>query len=606
MLSSSPLSPKKKAFLTGTLLLTGAGLACRVLGFFYRIFLSRTIGAGGLGLYHMLHPVFGICFALCAGSVQTALSQYIAAHRDQGRAIFRTGLLLSLALSLALAALISGNARLLSVYVLLEPRCAPYLPLMAVAVPFAALHACINGYYYGMEQSRIPACAQVAEQTIRMVLVWLLARAWIAQGRTITVLLAVAGHLIGEAGAAAFTLGCLWIFPPERKGKEGDGDKEPLGLGKGQSDAGLAGLGREQSDSGLTGLGREQSDVGLTGLGREQSDAGLARRGRDSDSVQPSSGRKRLGLDDGLPIGIKHSDGRQSFLYPAAPLLALALPLMGNRLILNLLAGAEAVWIPNCLHLSGLSVSDSIALYGVLTGMAMPFILFPSAITNSLAVLLLPSVARDQAEGRDHSIAASISLALRSSLYMGILCIGIFTVFGDTLGTGVFHDKNAGVFIQILAWLCPFLYLTTTLGSILNGLGHTRITFLQNAASLLVRLGFVVFGIPRFGILAYLWGMLASEILLALLHLRSLSRRIPFVWDAGDMIVRPVLFLILTIGIHYFTQSRFSGDPALPFLLDTAIQIGFFCFCYTGLLALSHQTTRFRGSSLFTPRDRRS
>ena len=44
------LTPRKKAFLTGTLLLTFTGLICRILGFFYRIYLSRTIGAEGLGL----------------------------------------------------------------------------------------------------------------------------------------------------------------------------------------------------------------------------------------------------------------------------------------------------------------------------------------------------------------------------------------------------------------------------------------------------------------------------------------------------------------------------------------------------------------------------
>ena len=51
MLFCSDLSEKKRAFLTGTLLLTAAGFLCRLLGFFYRIFLSRTIGAEGLGIY---------------------------------------------------------------------------------------------------------------------------------------------------------------------------------------------------------------------------------------------------------------------------------------------------------------------------------------------------------------------------------------------------------------------------------------------------------------------------------------------------------------------------------------------------------------------------
>ncbi len=81
MISISELSPKKRIFLTGTILLTSTGFACRALGFFYRIFLSRTIGAEGLGVYNMIHPIFGICFALCAGSIQTALSQHIASQR---------------------------------------------------------------------------------------------------------------------------------------------------------------------------------------------------------------------------------------------------------------------------------------------------------------------------------------------------------------------------------------------------------------------------------------------------------------------------------------------------------------------------------------------
>ena len=86
------LSPGRKEFVKGTLLLTGAGLFCRILGFFYRIYMSRTIGAEGLGLYNMIHPFFSIAFALCAGSIQTALSQYVAANREKGWSVFLCGL----------------------------------------------------------------------------------------------------------------------------------------------------------------------------------------------------------------------------------------------------------------------------------------------------------------------------------------------------------------------------------------------------------------------------------------------------------------------------------------------------------------------------------
>ena len=134
-----------------------------------------------------------------------------------------------------------------------------------------------------------------------------------------------------------------------------------------------------------------------------------------------------------------------SVLTAAAPLLAMALPLMGNRLVMNLLQSLEAILIPVRLELSGLSRSQALSVYGVLTGMALPFVMFPSAIINSLAVVLLPSVARHQSLGNRSGILKNARpCAFRYSSYMGILCIGIFTSFGDSLGLQVFKSAEAG------------------------------------------------------------------------------------------------------------------------------------------------------------------
>ena len=503
---SKRLSPRKMAFITGTLLLTSTGFICRILGFFYRIFMSRTIGAEGLGIYNMVHPIFSICFAVCAGSIQTALSQYVAANQTRGRAVFRTGLVIAMGMSFLLAWVIYGNAGFLAEKLLLEPRCAPYLPVMAVSVPFAALHACINGYYYGMQKARVPAFSQVAEQVIRMGAVFLIASIWLESGRQITVSLAVYGHLIGEMASAVFTVFCLGFFPPC---KDGDSRRAPA-----------------------------------------------------------------------IPL---------SFGATAAPLMALALPLMGNRLILNVLGSAEAIWIPNRLMSSGLTNSEALSVYGVLTSMALPFILFPSAITNSMAVLLLPTVAEAQADGNEARISSMISMSLRYSCYMGVLCIGIFTIFGNQLGVSVFHDQTAGTYITILSWLCPFMYLATTMGSILNGLGRTSSTFFQNVFAMVIRLAFVLFAIPRYGILGYLWGMLVSELALALMSFLAVKRLVPFCWDTVNMIVKPVLLLLISIGMYLaFSQSCFWLKE-LPLFIMTAVQILFLSFSYMGLLLLFHK-----------------
>lgn len=496
------LTPRKYALLTGTLLLTSAGLITRLLGFFYRIFLSRTIGAEGLGIFSLVHPVFGVCFALCAGSIQTAISQSVAANVRKGRSIFRTGLVISVAISIALAYLIIRFKDFLAVNILMEPRCAPLLLFIGVSVPCSAIHACINGYYYGMQRPHVPAFAQVIEQTVRIGAVFLIADIMVQSGIKITVQLAVMGHLIGEIVSSLYTVVAYRFFSPK------------------------------------------------------------------------------------MPAGVTAVSS--SFHETAPGLMHLALPLMGNRLVLNILASAEAILIPSRLQMSGLSDSAAFSVYGVLTGMALPFILFPSTVFNSLAVLLLPTVAEAQSEGNDRRIGDAISMSLRYCLYVGILCIGIFTLFGDDLGVSVFKDNTAGTYMTVLAWLCPFLYLVTTMGSILNGLGKTSVTFVQNAIALVIRLGFVLFGIPRYGILAYLVGMLASELLLAMMHVLTLRKKVDFIWNAWDMIAKPAALMILAIGIYFALFSVADPFQGMSLFIKTAFHIAILSIFYLVLLLVSH------------------
>ena len=493
-----PSSHKAHPLITGTLLLTTAGLLARILGFFYRIFLSRTIGAEGLGIYQMIFPVYGIFFSLCAGSIQTAISRFIAADPDHAKRTLLSGFSLSFAMSLAAAFVIRHFSGPLAEHVLMEPRCAPLLSVMAFAIPCTSIHACICGYYYGKEKVSVPAASQLLEQMIRIFTVFLLVSVCIEKQIPVTVSLAVFGLVAGEAGSALFVLIFFLLFHE-----------------------------------------------------------------------------------------FHENTGRSYSVGPA--LLALAAPLMANRLVLNLLQSTETIMIPERLTVYGLTRSQAVRTYGTLTGMAMPFVLFPSALVNSLAVVLLPVTARHQSAGNDSGIADGISMSFRYSLYLGIFCIGIFTVFGEALGLQIFKSQDAGSFIQILAWLCPFLYLATSSGSILNGLGKTKLTFFHHLISLLVRIAFVWFGIPEFGIRACLWGMLASEIFLALLHVLALRRIVPCDWNAWILIGKPVFCLLCALWIFRLFPEDLPIPAGLPDFFRTAAQILLLSTMYLLFLLLFHR-----------------
>ena len=200
-------------------------------------------------------------------------------------------------------------------------------------------------------------------------------------------------------------------------------------------------------------------------------------------------------------------------------ILAFSTPLTCNRLLVNLLHSIESILIPGHLRLFGMTQQTALSVYGVLNGMALPLILFPCAITNAVSVMLLPSVAEHQALGNYDNIRLCIQKTIRYCLILGFLFTFSFFFLADFLGLFLFKNELASTFIRTLSFICPCLYLSSTLSGILNGLGQTGPYFFQNMTGLSIRLLFVFFVIPTHGIIGYLWGLLLSELITTFLTL---------------------------------------------------------------------------------------
>ena len=190
----------KHFLLKGTLLLTGAGFVTKIIGFIYRIFLSQTIGAEGMGIYQLIFPIHTLCFALSAGGIQTAISRFTAARAalkdEQGsRDIFVLSGALSTGIALGVSVLLYQNASWFAIHILLEERCTSLLRLMAFSIPMGTLHSCINGYYYARKKLSVPAASQLLEQCARVGVSYGMFLILSEQGLPVTPILAVSGLL---------------------------------------------------------------------------------------------------------------------------------------------------------------------------------------------------------------------------------------------------------------------------------------------------------------------------------------------------------------------------------------------------------------------------
>lgn len=422
--------------LWGTIILTFSGIASRCMGFFYRIFLSHTIGAEGIGIYQLIFPVYTFCFALCVFGIQTAISRLMAsslAKKQESHAdcIFVTGTAMALTLSLCAAASVYFFSDWIGTVFLQEARTVSLLRLLSFSIPFGVFHSCISAYYYARKKAEIPAFLQLLEQFVRIGASCLIYRILLSRQVEPSAWIAVAGVLAGELASASV---CLVLIS--------------------------------------------------------------AKKLRPCTSV--------------------------SFFQTGKEIAVLSLPLTCNRVLLTLLTSIENILIPIRLRLFGLTSAQALSLFGILTGMVMPLLFFPSAVTNSMSVMLLPSVAQKQALGDSKNISGTIKMTVQSCVLLGLVCFVLFFSLGNHLGILLFQNETAGAFLRTFSFICPFFYLNHTLMSILNGLGKTLLSFLHNLLAVLIRISFTFFCIPIYGIKGYLWGILLGELLTTVLNLLAL------------------------------------------------------------------------------------
>lgn len=433
-------SSAKSVFITGTLLLTIAGVLTRIIGFFYRIFLSRTIGAEGLGIYQLISPVTALGFAVTAAGIQTSISKYVSTEigrkNPAGAKLYLfIGLIISLLLATLTGTFIYYHAPFLSRSWLGDERCIPLLKVLAFSFVPSCIHACINGYYYGIKKTAIPSLCQFVEQIARVGSVYLMYQISLSQGKNLTLTMTIFGLVLGETASTFVSISTFGSF---------------------------------------------------SGIGKQ----------------------------------MKH------FRTYTRNLMSMAVPLTANRVVLNLFSTFENIMIPNRLKLFGYTNSEALSVYGILTGMSMAIIMFPSVVTNSISVLLLPTISEAQSIGDDRLIHRTIRKTIQSCLLLGFICTAGFVFTGKFVGNFLFGNALAGTFIVTLGWICPFLYLTSTLSSILHGLGYPGITFTLNLIACAIRIFFVLFTVPVYGIKSYLSGILISQIVVALLAIFILNRKV--------------------------------------------------------------------------------
>ncbi len=408
-----------------TIILFVSNIIVRILGFIYKIFLSKSIGETGLGIYHIVFNFLMICIALTTTGIPTALSCLVAKKKalndkHNTNVLFISTLYIAFFISLLISIFISFNSSYISMKLLNNPKLNLFILAICPAIVVITLSNVLRGYYYGIKEVSVPAIGQILEQISRITFVYLIIM--YINNNEMNCYIVLLGLSIGECINILYISICLY---------------------------------------------------------------------------------KNSNLSNRYTIKIK------DFYSASIETIKLSIPITCNRMSNTLLHSISSMIVPSRLALSGITYTASLGIYGVISGMVMPFIYLPFTLGSALVVNLIPSISQEMALSKFKVVLKKINYALLLTFTVGISFSLFFYFFGEKLCLLVFNNKSAGIYLKSMFLVPLFLSLNQTLSGILHSIKKEVASSVITITTMVIQLFglYILLPIPSFNIYAYIYMM---------------------------------------------------------------------------------------------------
>lgn len=248
--------------------------------------------------------------------------------------------------------------------------------------------------------------------------------------------------------------------------------------------------------------------------------------------------------------------------YPAKPekskgtirsLVSIGLPVTGSSCLRSGLSMIENALIPSGLQKYGFSSGRALEEYGVITGMALPVLMFPSVFLSSFSTLMIPEMSEAKANNRVKGISHMAKKVLKATFLFIIPTTVAFLLFADELGFLLYKRDDVGMYIKILALTVPFSYLDHVVDGMLKGLNQQLHYFTYNIIDSTIRVILALILIPLLGIKAIIIIMFVSAILNSTLSTYRLIKVAHIEIEIFNWIIKPsAVCAAAAVFLEYF------------------------------------------------------
>ena len=253
--------------------------------------------------------------------------------------------------------------------------------------------------------------------------------------------------------------------------------------------------------------------------------------------------------------------------YSFFKIFSISFPIACSSYIQTGLRTIEDLLIPDALRRYGSSTASSLSIFGMIKGMALPILNFPSIFLASFSTLIIPEIAEANALNQHKRVIYIISKVFKFTLLIAVFASGLFMIFSNELGLAIYNDTKVGVFMKILAPLIPFMYLDRIVDGSLNALDYQMSTLRFNLIDMGVRIFLIIYLIPKKGIEGFIMVLFAGTLLNASLSIHKLLKVTNIQFKLFDWIIKPGFCIAISSFFIKYSTSYIN------FNLHISIQI---------------------------------
>lgn len=252
----------------------------------------------------------------------------------------------------------------------------------------------------------------------------------------------------------------------------------------------------------------------------------------------------------------------------------IAIPIACSSYVQTSLRTAEDILIPNALRLYGSTTSSSLSIFGMIKGMVMPILNFPSIFLASFSTLIIPEIAESNALNKKNMVNYIISKVFKFTLLIALFATGLFMIFSKELGLAIYNSEEVGYIMRILAPLIPLMYLDRIVDGSLNALNQQLYTLKYNILDMSLRVIIILYIIPKKGIDGFIFVLFVSTIFNSSLSINRLLKVTKLEFELIDWVIKPIICVVISSYLTKFSFLIFNIHNLI--LLQVFVNLSFY------------------------------